>query len=71
MACVSQAPHLPRKLSIKVEEDRLGYLWQLMEVIVVPLLILLYAIVRYFGSNWFHAYFLLMCEWCCDRAASH
>ena len=62
MACVSQAPHLPRKLSIKVEEDRLGYLWQLMEVIVVPLGILFFVIARYpIGStNWKLPLVLLM-----------
>ena len=41
----------------------MGYLWQLMEVIVVPLVILFLVIASTHGSNWTHAYFLLMCEW--------
>mmetsp|Transcript_45854 Transcript_45854/g.143487 ORF Transcript_45854/g.143487 Transcript_45854/m.143487 type:complete len:357 (+) Transcript_45854:124-1194(+) len=57
---VGQAPHLPRKLSIKAEEDLLGYSWQLMEVIVVPLLILIFVVATGFGLNWPHAWNLLM-----------
>ena len=61
MACVSQAPHLPRKLSIKAEEDLLGYSWQLMEVIVVPMLILIFVNAKHFGLNWTFAANLLGC----------
>ena len=61
MACVSQAPHVPRKHSIKAEEDLLGYSWQLMEEIVVPLLILAFVIAKPWGLNLSHAGSLLGC----------